>query len=73
MTVDVARRAAEAAGTRHVVLSGGVMMNRLLLAGALRGLTDAGLTPLLPRELPLNDGAISFGQAVVALTRRDAV
>jgi hydrogenase maturation protein HypF len=73
MTVEVARRAAAASGARYVVLSGGVMMNRLLLAGALRGVEAAGLTPLLPRDLPVNDGAISFGQAVVALARRDAV
>lgn len=73
MTVEVARRAAKASGARHVVLSGGVMMNRLVLSGALRGIEAAGLVPLLPRELPVNDGAISFGQAVVALARRDAV
>ncbi len=73
MSVGIARRGAEAAGTRHVALGGGVFMNRIVLAGTLRGLEDAGLVPLLPRELPVNDGAISFGQAVVALARRDAV
>jgi hydrogenase maturation protein HypF len=73
MTVEVATRAAKKSGVRHVVLSGGVMMNRLLLAGIVRGIEAAGLTPLLPRALPVNDGAVSFGQAVVALARRDAV
>ena len=73
MTVDVARRAADACGCSDVALSGGVMMDRLLLGGVLAGLERAGLSPLLPRELPVNDGGISFGQAVVALARRDAV
>jgi hydrogenase maturation protein HypF len=73
MSVRVATAAAEASGASKVVLSGGVLMNRLVLAGVARGLEAAGLVPLAPRELPVNDGAISFGQAVVALARRDAV
>jgi hydrogenase maturation protein HypF len=73
MSVDVAKAAAEASGATKVVLSGGVLMNRVVLAGLVRGLEAAGLTPLVPRELPVNDGAISFGQAVVALARHDAV
>jgi hydrogenase maturation protein HypF len=73
MSVEVATRAAEAAGSPKVALSGGVMMNRLVLSGTARGLVAAGLEPLLPIELPVNDGAISYGQAVVALARRDAV
>jgi hydrogenase maturation protein HypF len=73
MSVEVARLAADAAGSPRVALSGGVMMNRLVLAGTTRGLIAAGLEPLLPVALPVNDGAISYGQAVVALARRDAV
>jgi len=73
MTVEVARRAAAACGCHQVVLSGGVMMNRLLLSGTISGLRSAGLDALIPRELPVNDGGISFGQAVVALARHDAV
>jgi hydrogenase maturation protein HypF len=73
MSVRVTTAAAEASGASKVVLSGGVLMNRLVLAGVARGLEAAGLVPLVPRELPVNDGAISFGQAVVALARRDAV
>ena len=71
-TVAVAQRAAEAAGTRRVALSGGVFMNRLLLSGSLQALTAAGLELLLPVDLPINDGGISFGQAVVALSRAAA-
>jgi hydrogenase maturation protein HypF len=72
-TVSVAKRACARAGTRHVACSGGVFMNRLVLAGVIAGVQSAGLVPLLHRELPVNDGDISYGQAVVAWARRDAV
>jgi hydrogenase maturation protein HypF len=73
VTVEVARRAADAAGTRTVAVAGGVFMNRLVLAGVVRGVEDAGLVALTHRDLPANDGGVSFGQAVVALARADAV
>jgi hydrogenase maturation protein HypF len=58
---------------RHVACGGGVFMNRIVLAGVVRGIEAAGLTPLVHRRLPANDGAISYGQAVVAWALRDAV
>jgi hydrogenase maturation protein HypF len=57
-------------GVRTVVLSGGVFQNRLLLKRCLARLADTGLRVLLPRELPPNDGAISYGQAAVAAALR---
>lgn len=60
---------AHTSGLHAVALSGGVFMNRLVLAGIRSRLEAAGLTVLLPRELPLNDGCISYGQAVVARAR----
>jgi hydrogenase maturation protein HypF len=69
----VTKAAAEASGANKVVLSGGVLMNRVVMAGLLDGLEKAGLEPLAPLALPVNDGAISFGQAIVALARHDAV
>ena len=57
-------------GARTAVLSGGVFQNRLLLERCLSGLAEGGLSVLIPRELPPNDGAISYGQAVVAAARR---
>jgi len=45
-------------------------MNRILLGGAARELTAAGLVPLTHVSLPMNDGAVSFGQAVVAWSNR---
>jgi hydrogenase maturation protein HypF len=57
-------------GTSNVALAGGVFMNRLVLGGAVEALKDSGLTPLTHLNLPVNDGAVSFGQAVVAWARR---
>ncbi len=68
--VTVGAAAATRSGTSAVALAGGVFMNRLVLGGAIEGLREAGLTPLTHISLPLNDGAVSLGQAVVAWTRR---
>jgi hydrogenase maturation protein HypF len=59
-------RLAEARSVSHVVLSGGVFQNRLLLERTAEGLERRGLRPLIPERLPPNDGGISFGQAAVA-------
>jgi hydrogenase maturation protein HypF len=72
-SVEVARRACARAGVSHVACAGGVFMNRLVLGGVVKGLDDAGLTPLTHRELPATDGGISFGQIAVAWARRDDV
>lgn len=56
-------------GIDTVVLSGGVFMNRLLLRLLIRKLEDAGLTVLVPRTVPVNDGCIAYGQAAVARAR----
>ena len=53
-------------GIRTVVLSGGVFMNRYLTEHALAALEQGGFTVAINRDLPPNDGCISYGQAVVA-------
>ncbi len=58
--------AAERHAVTHVVLSGGVFQNALLLERTTRGLAERGMTVLVPRRLPPNDGGISYGQAAVA-------
>lgn len=50
-------------------LSGGVFMNRLVLEGIRSRLEAAGLRVLVPHEVPVNDGCISYGQAAVARAR----
>ncbi len=57
-------------GISTVVLSGGVFMNRYLIEHALEALELAGFTVAINRELPPNDGCISFGQAVVASAKK---
>ncbi len=52
-----------------VALSGGVFMNRILLKFTLGELTKSGFEVLQPRELPPNDGCISYGQLAVAAAR----
>ncbi|WP_251212866.1 carbamoyltransferase HypF [Adlercreutzia murintestinalis] len=51
---------------RTVVLSGGVFMNRYLTEQTLARLQREGFTVAINRDLPPNDGCISFGQAVIA-------
>ena len=63
---DVCARIAPGLGITRVALAGGVFMNRLVVRGSVLSLREAGLEPLVHRELPTNDGGVSFGQAVVA-------
>jgi hydrogenase maturation protein HypF len=71
-TVEACLRSARACGTDLVVLSGGVFQNRRLLEAASCGLDAAGLRVLTPQMLPVNDGAIAYGQAAVAARRSAA-
>ncbi len=50
-----------------IALAGGCLLNRLLSDGLRRGLTARGIRVLEPRLVPPGDGAISLGQAWVAL------
>lgn len=54
-------------GLSTVCFSGGVLHNRLLRARLRHYLSD--FTLIFPHHLPSGDGAISFGQAVVAAAR----
>jgi len=63
---------ARAAGSKVVALSGGCFQNRLLTSLCVGKLREAGLEPLLHRQLPPNDGCVSLGQVVAArLQTRD--
>ncbi|MEW6019685.1 MAG: carbamoyltransferase HypF [Pseudomonadota bacterium] len=65
--VRVTAKLARRSGLSAAALSGGVFQN-LLLAGLVEeGLAAAGIDVLTHRELPPNDGCISYGQAAIAL------
>jgi hydrogenase maturation protein HypF len=66
LILEIAEAARNATGLNDVALAGGVFMNRYLLTWAPPALRKAGFTVLTNRELPTNDGAISYGQAAVA-------
>ena len=53
-------------GVTRVGLTGGVFQNRTLCERAQSLLTAAGFEVLIPRRLPVNDAAISFGQLIEA-------
>ena len=47
-----------------VVLSGGSMQNRILLEGVQYVLQENGITVYTGRQVPVNDGGLSFGQLI---------
>lgn len=67
--VDWIGRAARETGVATVALSGGCFLNAILSSEIERGCIAAGLLPLLPRQLPPNDGGLSLGQAWIAALR----
>jgi len=69
---EVSTKAARETELDTVALSGGCFMNRLLLIGAREVLEARGLRVIVGEKLPVNDGCISFGQAVVAWARSHA-
>lgn len=52
-------------GLSNIVLSGGCMQNRLLLEGLTHTLGREGLKIYTGSEVPVNDGGISLGQAII--------
>jgi hydrogenase maturation protein HypF len=56
----------ERTGCRTVALTGGVFMNRVLTDLLVPRIEAMGLTSLVHRSVPPNDGCIALGQAIVA-------
>jgi hydrogenase maturation protein HypF len=68
-TAELAKRICRERNLDTVALSGGCFQNARLLGGVRRRLEDVGLRVLVPHALGPNDGAVSYGQAVVAAAR----
>jgi len=64
--VETVTRTGRSRGVSRVVLSGGVLQNKLLHEGLVRELAQAGFDPLSHRRVPANDGGLALGQAVIA-------
>ncbi|WP_167406954.1 carbamoyltransferase HypF [Bradyrhizobium forestalis] len=64
--IDWIGRAARETGITTVTLSGGCFLNAILARDIERGCVAAKLSPLLPRQVPPNDGGLSLGQAWIA-------
>ena len=62
----MAKAAAEKEGLQRVVLSGGVMQNRILLEALHALLSEAGFDVLTHAQIPANDGGLALGQGVIA-------
>ncbi len=56
-------------GVTTVCLSGGVFQNRRLASSLLRELAADGFDVYINRQVPVNDGGVSYGQAAVAAAR----
>jgi hydrogenase maturation protein HypF len=67
--VEQATCIADHYGVDQVGLCGGVFQNRVLTRQAVDGLCAVGLPVYLPRALPCNDAALSFGQAAELAAR----
>ena len=68
-TVAVVRRVCDDRGIGVVAVGGGTFQNARLVTTFASAAKAAGLRVLVPRALPPNDGAISYGQAAVAAAR----
>jgi hydrogenase maturation protein HypF len=67
--VRMAVQLAQERGIGTVALGGGAFQNRILAQRVVDGVQAAGLRALLPEQVPVNDGGLAWGQALVALAR----
>jgi hydrogenase maturation protein HypF len=66
MTLKVCQRIRAREGLAEVALSGGVWQNVRLLERVAGLLNRDGFTVHLHRNVPVNDGGVALGQAVIA-------
>jgi len=56
---------AAGSGIRTIVLSGGCLQNRIIMEGLFQALVPKGFQVFTGEEIPVNDGGVSLGQAVI--------
>lgn len=66
MTVSTCLRIRNEKHLNTVCISGGVFQNRIILHGVYSRLERLGFKVFVNRIVPINDGGIAFGQAVIA-------
>ncbi len=69
LCLELARRIKRKFEIHHLVLSGGVWQNQLLLEKTIDILNQNGYHPLIHRQMPPNDGCVAFGQAMITAYR----
>jgi hydrogenase maturation protein HypF len=69
VTREILAEARNRTGVGIVCLSGGVFQNRRLASDLLRDLAGDGFEVFINRQVPVNDGGVSYGQAAVAAAR----
>jgi hydrogenase maturation protein HypF len=62
---DILVRLSEKTGIKRVVLAGGCMQNYILLSGFFILLEQQGFTVHTGEQVPVNDGGIALGQAII--------
>jgi len=66
---DICLKISRQTGLKTVVLSGGCFQNRFLLTCLKNRLVHSGFKVLTNEQVPVNDGGIALGQAVVAMRK----
>jgi len=66
---ELAHSASKEYGIKKVVLSGGCFQNRILVERLKQSIEAAGLEVYTHKKVPPNDGGISLGQGMVAISR----
>jgi hydrogenase maturation protein HypF len=66
MAIKACERARASAGLNEVALSGGVWQNQILLDLVRDGLRQSEFIVYFHKQVPMNDGGLALGQAVIA-------
>jgi hydrogenase maturation protein HypF len=63
--IDTIAASSAGSGIRTIVLAGGCLQNRIIMEGLFQALELRGFQVFTGEEIPVNDGGVSLGQAVI--------